>query len=256
MYHRVGEPANDWEHKYCVEPERFAAHMRTLDRRGFKPCAVGDFVAWLDGKKFLPEQTFLLTFDDGFLDVYLHALPVLADLNWPATIFLVSEFIGRRDEWARPDNSSRSYPLLGMGEIDAMRRAGFTFQSHSRSHRDLTKLSDWELTDELAGARSDLRRLLSDTVSYLAYPYGRHDDRVVAAARSAGYAAAFSVQPGFNRPGVDPFRIRRLDVFGTDTPSQLLRKVTFGSNNGSWRQIGRYLIHRVAAKIAAGKDSP
>jgi len=73
---------------------------------------------------------------------------------------------------------------------------------------------------------------------------------VVAAVRAAGYRAAFSVQPGFNRRNVDRYRIRRLDVFGQDSPRELLRKIRFGSNDGSLATIGRYYWNRL--RSAAG----
>jgi hypothetical protein len=57
------------------------------------------------------------------------------------------------------------------------------------------------------------------------------------------------VQPGFNRRGVDPFRIRRLDIFGTDTPAMLLRKIKFGSNDGTFLHAVRYLVSRARARL-------
>lgn len=133
-----------------------------------------------------------------------------------------------------------------------MRKLGISFHSHTRNHPDLTKLSDDELTNELIGSRQDLESLLNEQVTYLAYPYGRYDERVLNAARAAGYQAAFSTQPGFNRRGVDSFRIRRLDVFGTDTPTMLTRKIFFGSNDGSWRQTWRYYSTRLFGKVGLG----
>ncbi len=81
------------------------------------------------------------------------------------------------------------------------------------------------------------------------YPYGRYDERVRQAAIDAGYAAAFSVQPGFNRPGLDPYRIRRLDVYGTDTAAALARKMALGTNDGSVAHTARYAVGRAAARL-------
>jgi hypothetical protein len=72
---------------------------------------------------------------------------------------------------------------------------------------------------------------------------------VLEQAQRAGYRAAFSVQPGFNRPDVDRFRLRRLDVFGTDTPAMLRRKITLGSNDGSLAAVIRYNAARVLARL-------
>ena len=103
--------------------------------------------------------------------------------------------------------------------------------------------------EELVGARRDLENLLGRPVPYLAYPYGRYDENVVDVVKACGYTAAFSVQPGFNRRDVDPYRIRRLDVYGTDTAGALMRKISLGSNDGSWWRSVRYYADRVAARV-------
>ena len=94
-----------------------------------------------------------------------------------------------------------------------------------------------------------MQRLLGRPVDYLAYPYGHVDERVVRAARSAGYRAAFSTQPGFNRRDVDRHRIRRIDVFGTDTPAMLMRKVRLGTNDGTLSGFARYYLGRARARL-------
>jgi len=251
MYHRVGYALNNWEKRYCVSPTRFASHMRALQRRGMRPCSIEDFVGWLEGARTLPQGSLVLTFDDGFLGVYKYAFPLLSQMGWPATVFLVSALIGKEDSWTSRENpSGKTYPLLGIPEIKEMANGGFSFHSHSRSHADLTQLPHRTLMEELSGARHDLEDLLQRPVPYLAYPYGRHDENVVEATEASGYRAAFSVQPGFNRHDVDRYRIRRLDVHGTDTAATLMRKVTLGSNDGSWWHSVRYYTGRVVSRIA------
>jgi peptidoglycan/xylan/chitin deacetylase (PgdA/CDA1 family) len=250
MYHRVGEAHNDWERRYCISPARFESHMKALQSSGLHPCTIDRFVAWLEGHGTLPEGSFVLTFDDGFFGVYEHAFPLLAAMGWPATVFLVSGLLGRKDAWTAKDNpAGKTYPLLGAREIDEMAKRGFSFHSHTRSHPDLRKLPPQALREELVGARQDLENLLGRAVPYLAYPYGWFDEAVMDATRSSGYTAAFSTQPGFNRRDVDRYRIRRLDVYGSDTASALLRKIALGSNDGSWWHSVRYYGERMAARL-------
>lgn len=250
MYHRVGDAHNDWERKYCVSPQRFEAQMKTLRAKGCRAVSLDGFLAWLDGGPPLPEGSFLLTFDDGFLGVHEHAAPILRQLNWPATVFLVSALIGKRDSWCEAHNpSGATYPLMNASHIRELQDHGFRFESHTRSHADLPTLDDDALRRELAGSRSELEDLLGKSVDYLAYPFGRYDERVLNAARDAGYAAAFSTQPGFNRRDIHRFRLRRLDVFGTDTPSALLRKIELGSNDGSLGNSLRYRTNRILARL-------
>lgn len=251
MYHRVGHARNGWEGRYCVSPERFASHMQALQRHGMRPCPIEDFVAWLEGSRAsLPDDSFVLTFDDGFLGVYQHAFPLLSRMEWPATVFLVSGLIGKRDAWTERENpSGQTHPLLGHREIQEMLRGGFSFHSHSRSHPDLRRLSRTSLKEELAGAREDLEQLLGRSVPYFAYPYGWYNEEVLEAVKASGYAAAFSTQPGFNLRDADRYRIRRLDVYGTDTATTLSRKIAFGTNDGSWWHSVRYYADRIMDRV-------
>lgn len=224
--------------------------MQALQRRGLRPCTIEDFVGWLEGACTLPEGSLVLTFDDGFLGVYEHAFPILSQMRWPAAVFLVSGLIGKQDSWSGRENpSGKTYPLLGRREIEEMARECVSFHSHSRSHPDLSQLSQPALMEELAGARQDLEDLLGHPVPYIAYPYGRYDENVIDAVKACGYVAGFSVQPGFNRCHVDPYRIRRLDVYGTDNAAAVLRKISLGSNDGSWSHSVRYYGSRIAARV-------
>ncbi len=251
MYHRVGDANNDWEARYCISPEGFAAHMHALAGNGYQAVPERALVDWFTGGPPLPAGAFVLTFDDGFRGVREHALPVLEALGWPFTVFLVSDLLGGKDEWTRLSNPDGStYPLLTTEEVLDMQRRGCNFYSHTRSHARLPTLDDAALASELAGSRSALAVLLGHEVDLVAYPYGHLDERVEAATRAAGYRAAFCVQPGFNRKDVNPYRIRRLDVFGTDTPAMLLRKMRLGSNDGSLGYALRYYWNRLTDRVS------
>jgi len=250
MYHRVGKAHNDWERKYCVGSDQFAKHMNALASNGWSAIHLSDFFSWLDGRIEIPQQSFLLTFDDGFLGVFEHAAPVLRQLDWPATVFLVSTLIGKRDSWCETHNpSGATYPLMDADQIRELLGQGFDFQSHTRRHADLPTIDDETLQDELSGSREDLQTILGKPVDYLAYPFGRYDERVLIAAQRAGYKAAFSTQPGFNRREIERFRLRRLDVFGTDDATKLLRKIGLGSNDGSLINSLRYPVNRLLSRL-------
>ncbi|NMF87366.1 polysaccharide deacetylase family protein [Aromatoleum petrolei] len=251
MYHRVGEARDAQEARYAISAANFAAHMHSAAQAGYRAIGIDAFIEWLQGERSLPEGALLITFDDGFRGVREHALPVLEQLGWPFTVFLVSDQIGGENVWTRGTNPhADTYPLLGADEIRDMQKRGCSFQSHSRSHVRLPTLDDGALLEELRGSRERLSTLLDDDVRYLAYPFGQADERVEAATHSAGYTAAFATQPGFNRPEVNRYRIRRLDVFGTDTAAMLLRKIRLGSNDGSLGNMLGYRLRRVANRLA------
>lgn len=249
MYHRVGEAHDAWERKYCISPENFAAHMAALRKAGWQAVTVDDFIGWLKGTAQLTDKSFLLSFDDGFRGVHDHAWPVLKKYGWPAVMFLVSHLLGETDAWSKSENpSGRTYPLLSINEIESMAADSFSFHAHSRHHLDLTTLTESELADEIAGCKAELESL-GLAISYYAYPYGRFAEREARAVAAAGFTAAFSVQPGFNRLGVDPYRIRRLDIFGTDSPAMLLRKIALGSNDGRLSAWASYYVKQLGARV-------
>jgi peptidoglycan/xylan/chitin deacetylase (PgdA/CDA1 family) len=250
MYHRVGAAHNDWEARYAISPDAFAAHMRAVEDAGYRAVDADALVSWLEGGPAVPEGAILVTFDDGFRGVHEHALPIMEHLGWPFTVFLVSDLIGQQDSWTRAANPAGvSYPLLDADEIVDMQRRGVGFHSHTRTHPSLPTLDDAALADQLAGSRAQLAQRLGHEVAYLAYPYGHIDARVEAAARVAGYRAAFSTQSGFNRCDVNRFRIRRIDVYGTDTPAMLLRKLRLGSNDGSLSHATGYYLDRLKSRL-------
>jgi peptidoglycan/xylan/chitin deacetylase (PgdA/CDA1 family) len=254
MYHRIGASRNQFEARYAIGEEAFRQHMRTLAESGHRAVSADALCASLGGGPALPLGSIVLTFDDGFRGVRDHALPELERLGWPSIVFLVSDLIGGVDEWTRAENpDGRTYDLLDAAEIADMQRRGVAFGSHTRSHPSLPRLDDKRLDDELSTSRKKLANLLGQEVRYLAYPFGHVDERVVTAARHAGYRTAFSTQPGFNRPGVDLFRIRRIDVFGTDTPATLMRKIRFGTNDGRMSTAVQYYLNRLRTRLPTGR---
>jgi peptidoglycan/xylan/chitin deacetylase (PgdA/CDA1 family) len=252
MYHRVGDARNTWEARYAISPARFEAQMLALQGCGLRAAPSRALVEWLEGGRPLPAGSFVLTFDDGFRGVKEHALPLLQRLGWAFTVFLVSDLIGATDAWTRGANpDGATYPLLDADDIVDMQRCGVDFQSHTCSHPSLPGLDDERLAAELAGSRSALQELLGTPVDCLAYPFGHFDERVASAARQAGYRAAFSTRPGLNRRDTDCLQIRRIDVYGTDTPARLLRKIRFGSNDGSVAALARYYLGRARSRLGA-----
>lgn len=192
-YHSV-EP--DWSSPLAMHPATFAAHCEWLSRRRVVPLveAVGHF----DSSFRLPRGSACLTFDDGFSGVHDHALPILMQHRLPATVFLVAETLtegGKAVDWVDTP-AGRDLTTLSVEEVLEMQRAGVDFQSHSQAHLDLTRLSFADCVRDLRGSREFLESLLGRAVPLLAYPRGRHNEGVRAAAAAAGYTYAFTLPEG------------------------------------------------------------
>jgi peptidoglycan/xylan/chitin deacetylase (PgdA/CDA1 family) len=180
-----------------------------------------------------------LTFDDGLASVHRHAWPVLARHGYAATVFLVTGRAGGDSGWPGQPARVRRRPLLGWGEAREMAAAGIEMGSHTVSHPDLTRLSPDEAGAELVASRMAIEDRLGVAVQALAYPYGRVNAGVRAAA-ARHYRLGCGTRLGRLGPGSDPLWLPRLDACYLRHPSRFLDVA--GGGSGSWlkaRQLAR-----------------
>lgn len=227
----------EWASPMAVAPATFAAHAAWLARnRRVIPAAEAATVVSPRGT--LPRGTAALTFDDGYADLYEHALPVLARHRLPATVFLVSATLtdGAAVDWV-DDPPARELRTLTADQVLAMQDAGVGFGSHSRAHFDLTALSYDACVADLKSSREALEDLLRRPVTLLAYPRGRHDPDVRRAAAAAGYELAFSLPETDEE--ISRLSIPRAGVYPHNGTAMLRLKTTSGYVPARMR-LGRY----------------
>lgn len=205
MLHSIAAPESPDESSYYIAPERFHRFMRWFHRAGYKTASLEQ---WLRDE--VPDKHVLLTFDDGYDDLYEHLLPLVIEHHYKPLIFLVAGRIGQSNLW---DQSSglRSRNLLTLEQIREMQRYGADFGSHTMTHPWLPDVSDEQLYREVRDSKHRLEDLLGVEMASFAYPYGGVDMRVRSAVAVAGYKAAFTIQPGLNWWN-DPLTQRRADV--------------------------------------------
>jgi len=135
---------------------------------------------------------FLLTFDDGYADLARDAYPLLADLGFTATTFVITGHVGRTNTWDGR-YTWRRLAHLDWPAIEAWRARRFEFASHTVTHPRLTWLDDRAVSDELGRSRETLVvRLGADAGRAVAYPFGASDERVQRLAAGAGYDLGFA----------------------------------------------------------------
>lgn len=214
MYHKVTPDPRSGGLGLRVSPEKFAAQMRYLREHGYTVVSLDDAAAFLKGVKSLPPKPVVITFDDGYRDNYLYALPILAEYGYPATIYLVAHAVGRynffdADRGVQPRNE-----MLTWEEIREMRAKGITFGAHTLDHPHLTRISPEEARRQIAGAKKFLEEKLGCPVEHFSYPYGGFNSRVAAIVAAAGYKTAVTSRQGVNYPGANPFTLKRIRVTG------------------------------------------
>ena len=237
-YHRIGGPLELGVTR--VGRSVFARQMTALARTGWRTLSLAEF-ANPRTTRHAP-RTFLLTFDDGYASLAEHAYPVLAELGFTATTFLITDYVGKTNTWDVHYTWNR-LPHLTWPEIEQWQARGFAFASHGASHRRLTWLNDAAIETELATSRTLLTaRLGMEAGRAIAYPFGAVDTRIATRARVVGYELGFE---GVNGTG-DVLRLARVPVYVWD-----LGDTPFGLRTDSLGRAGRVVAH-VANRCAVG----
>ena len=227
-YHKVTgfEFGGNW-----MPAGRFIAQVDSLLNSGFRFIDEDTFLRTLEGVRRGSGREILLTFDDGYRELLRNAIPAIEKRGIPALIFLVSSFVGCENRWELywP---GRRFRHLDWDEIVDLAGRGFSFGSHTLTHRDLVRMPLEEACDELVCSKKELEVRLGRTVNSLSYPFGRTNAAVAEAAARAGYRAAFSLCPACPNSHVDRFALRREGVYIVDTIFNL--KVKLGTGPLFW----------------------
>ncbi len=191
LYHHVAPNCNGSaqspaanERQFTISPERLQQRLRMFAERRYKFVLLGEIVRRILEAGKEPDDVVAVTFDDGWLDNYEFALPVLKHLNVPASFFVTTAHL-RQGAAAERKMSAR--------QLRELLDEGMEIGSHSRNHPNLRKLSEREARSEILGSKLDLESLLGRSVDLFAYPGGEFNQGVVRMVREAGYAAACSV---------------------------------------------------------------
>jgi peptidoglycan/xylan/chitin deacetylase (PgdA/CDA1 family) len=162
-----------------------------------------------------------VTFDDALETQLTAALPELAKRQIPATAFVVTDYVGREARW---DYTGRRARHASWSQLAEWRSAGMCIGSHGRSHRDLRRLDDAAIGDEMSASRQILEDHLECDVFSVSYPFGRHNARVLHAARQAGYRIGLSSDA--SRAEGEIMAYPRVLVSRLDTPLSIEQRLS------------------------------
>jgi peptidoglycan/xylan/chitin deacetylase (PgdA/CDA1 family) len=221
-YHAVSET---WSADLSIAPKQLEAQITQLLRAGYEPVTFSNAVSRGSGRLLA------VTFDDAFASTLELGKPILDRLGVPGTVFAVSNFAETGDplRWDGINHWSdgpfgHELRSLQWAHLRAMANAGWEIGSHTCSHPNLTQCTDEELTRELVQSRAACERGLERPCTSIAYPYGRTDERVVAATARAGYACAAALPSRWHR--AHPLCWPRVGVYNRDQPWRFMLKTS------------------------------
>jgi len=208
-YHSVLiEPGNELR----MPPEQFSEQMDYLFVHGYHSITPEELEQFLSGQGELPIKPFMITFDDGYADNYLNALPILQKYKFTATVFMVSSYIDGEG-------------FLSLEQLHKLVAAGWTIGDHTSTHVDLTKLDSDSIEKELRDSQALLEKDLGEPVKYFCYPYGAYNSEIKKLLLETGFSLAFSTERGWAVRGSDPLLIHRVYCFANMGMTEFERRL-------------------------------
>lgn len=213
MYHNIAAVPTKGSSSYrglFVSPSMFEQQMKYLHDNGYKTLTPDEFYTYLKAGETPKRKTVLITFDDGSRGQYKYAYPVLKKYKMTATFYIIAE---------------RS-PITKK-ELRDMSKNGMIIDSHTSTHKDLTKLkkaSDFKY--QLVTSKKTLEAITGKTIESIAYPgcvgY-KQSSKII---ESAGYEVAFSCGKSIYHSYKNRFNLSRIHVFSNMTSFK--RALTIG----------------------------
>lgn len=237
MYHMISAPRPGARFNGLrVSPECFERQLRWLQARGWQSFTVSELVEQADR---LPERAFAITFDDGYADNLLNALPLLQRYRCKATLYLVVDRFDR--DWSvlrkahHAGGELRREPKLSDAQVETLLASGcIELGSHSMTHANFLQLDETAALRELGDSKRALEARFGVGVNSFAWPFGLYRRDQVPLAAQAGYTSAVTTREGIDDPGQwRPLQLSRIKISGRD--DWLAFRLRLRSGRRGWR---------------------
>ena len=210
MYHSIASmPKGTVMRSLHVPPKLFRLQMWLLKILGYKGLSMGDLQPYLTGKK--QGKVVGITFDDGFKNNLIQALPILQKFGFTATNYIISQNIGGINHWDLNKGISEN-PLMDENEVKQWINGGMEIGSHTQNHIRLAESDIETFTKEIMQSRLDLEKQFDHPVEHFCYPYGSYNDEVVNITKRAGYSTATTVNRGRAKSGGNLLTLPRVPI--------------------------------------------
>ena len=203
-YHGVEDGGNSPLH---LSRKEFEEQMEYLYRKGYHTISPDQLIDHLQQGSPLPDKPILITFDDGYQNIYTNVFPIMRKYGFTGTVFLITDEVGVNKRY------------LTWEQAEAMRKpggsieGGFIFGSHTLSHVPLDTLSPEEAFFQLEKSKEGMQWKLDVPVKYFAYPTGTYSEVTQQMVAKAGYKGAFSIQFGRVGPDSNVYALERIPIF-------------------------------------------
>lgn len=202
-YHRINGAETD---RLTLSPAEFERQMAYLYGKGYRTIKPDQLLEYMRRPEPLPEKVVLITFDDGYVDNYTEAFPIMNKYGYTGAVFVITDRIGTEKGYMTWEQAE------GMRKPGGSIVGGSIFGSHTLDHAVLTRLTPENVLFELEKSKEGMQWKLDVPIKYFAYPTGAHNQQVRDLVCQAGYQGAFTVDFGRVQKDSDVYALPRIPI--------------------------------------------
>lgn len=221
-YHKISNN-REWGIN-TVSPQKFRSQLNTLKTENFTPINFHNIL-----KKKIPPKPIIITFDDGYESVFENAFPALSEFGFTAVVFVITGHIGKLNNWDA-NLGGNLVRHLNQQQIYSLAQNKIEIGTHGISHRPFTYLTEEEADLELRESKRVLAQITGENIISMAYPFGMQNQVIQKQVEKSGYQFACVNLFGSSNHS-NPFAIRRIPVYGTDSSLAFRLKINNGFSN-------------------------
>lgn len=210
-YHCIGYEKNNG---LKVPEQQFKQQMKYIKDNGYTTISLDELYKFMLENKPVPQKSVVITFDDGYVDNYQYAYPILKEFNLKATVFVIPKTIDKRNGY------------MTSNQLKELQSNGIDIQSHTLDHEELTTLSYEKQLNTLKESKKILENLLGKKVNYIAYPYAKYNDNTIKAAKDARYVMGFILGGKVATKNDGIYTLHRICVIPSDGMDVLKARLT------------------------------
>jgi len=199
MYHHISDKGGG---RYTINVNTFRAQLQYLYDEGYQTVSISRLAEVIRQGGSLPEKTIVLTFDDGYLDVYENAFPIMEEFHFSGVVYIITSTLEK----------DKSYGYLQESELKELLASGWEIGSHSVTHTDLNK-TKLGIGNEMKESKAVLEKQLGVPVESFSYPFGIANDSIKDLAEKNGYQTAVGIGSLMTHTTKQLFFLSRREVY-------------------------------------------
>jgi peptidoglycan/xylan/chitin deacetylase (PgdA/CDA1 family) len=213
-FHRV----NDYDENSLTTSTTMFEQMMYEIRTHYTPVSLETLVNEIkNGKGFRPKSV-AITFDDGYEDDFLNALPILRKYHIPATFFITSGYVNSNRIFPWDEGSPVRHPIMSWDQVRELSGLGFEIGAHTINHVDLGKVAVELAREEIGGSKARIEREIGKTIKAFAVPFGYKGSiskEIIEIVRETGFECCCSAHGGKVTRDSDLFDLHRVSMYPT-----------------------------------------